>query len=178
MLIVLYHYSSSRENRAREDLVRRLREANQLKTSDRVRAYEMYVAILKEAEDLGADDKVTLSAVLQKARADRDELRQAVGKQIERRREDVAIQARREPQRVEEQRTQRLSQAVDSVTAVLMLFLIIAIAVFLYLFPAIIALTRGHHNRAAILVVNLFLGWSFLGWVIALAWAFTKVEKS
>jgi len=33
-------------------------------------------------------------------------------------------------------------------------------------------------NMDAILILNLFLGWTFLGWVIALVWAFTNREKS
>jgi hypothetical protein len=43
-----------------------------------------------------------------------------------------------------------------------------------YLFPAIIAKCRKHNNYSAILVLNLFLGWSFLGWIVALVWASTN----
>jgi Superinfection immunity protein len=34
---------------------------------------------------------------------------------------------------------------------------------------------RGHQSTAAILVLNLLLGWTLLFWVIALVWAFTPV---
>jgi hypothetical protein len=47
----------------------------------------------------------------------------------------------------------------------------------LYFLPAIIAANRSHHNALAIFALNLFLGWSFLGWVIAFVWACTRVEK-
>lgn len=50
--------------------------------------------------------------------------------------------------------------------------LIIAIIAF-YFLPAIIAFNRKHNNAAAILVLNLFLGWTFLGWVVCCVWAFT-----
>ena len=30
---------------------------------------------------------------------------------------------------------------------------------------------------AAILILNLLLGWTCLGWVIALVWSFTAVER-
>jgi hypothetical protein len=40
--------------------------------------------------------------------------------------------------------------------------------------PWLIALTRGHHNLAAIFLLNLLLGWTFIGWVAALVWAFTN----
>jgi uncharacterized membrane protein YqaE (UPF0057 family) len=41
-----------------------------------------------------------------------------------------------------------------------------------YFLPNIV----GHHksNATAIFVLNLFLGWTFLGWVLALVWACTK----
>lgn len=43
----------------------------------------------------------------------------------------------------------------------------------LYLLPAIIAERRHHRNRKAIAVLNVLLGWTFLGWVIALVWSYT-----
>lgn len=49
------------------------------------------------------------------------------------------------------------------------LLLIIGLA--LYFVPGIIAGARGHNNFVAILVLNLFLGWTLLGWVGALVWA-------
>lgn len=47
----------------------------------------------------------------------------------------------------------------------------------LYFTPALIAANRGHHNALAIFALDLFLGWSFLGWVVAFVWACTRVEK-
>jgi hypothetical protein len=44
----------------------------------------------------------------------------------------------------------------------------------LYFAPALIAANRGHHNTVAISALNLFLGWSFLGWVAAFVWACTQ----
>jgi hypothetical protein len=46
-----------------------------------------------------------------------------------------------------------------------------------YFFPTIIAGFRKHHNAAAIFVLNLFLGWTFLGWIGALIWAATAVRS-
>jgi len=42
-----------------------------------------------------------------------------------------------------------------------------------YFFPTIVALVRRHHNIGVVLVLNLFLGWTFLGWVLALVMAST-----
>jgi hypothetical protein len=50
------------------------------------------------------------------------------------------------------------------------------IAIF-YFLPWFVALGRGHNNTVAIFVLNLFLGWTFLGWVIALVWCFTSNIK-
>jgi hypothetical protein len=45
----------------------------------------------------------------------------------------------------------------------------------LYLLPAMVG--RSHHNGFAIFVLNVFLGWTFLGWVMALVWACTESKK-
>ena len=43
----------------------------------------------------------------------------------------------------------------------------------IYLLPAVIADYRHHRNRRAIMALNILLGWTFLGWVIALVWSLT-----
>lgn len=55
-------------------------------------------------------------------------------------------------------------------------FLIIASVLIFYFLPAIVAIARSHHNALAIFILNLLLGWTFLGWVVALAWAGTRVR--
>ena len=44
----------------------------------------------------------------------------------------------------------------------------------LYFTPALVAKARRKENVIAISVLNLFLGWTVIGWVGALVWAFTK----
>ena len=46
-----------------------------------------------------------------------------------------------------------------------------------YFIPTIVALIRGKKNKGSIIVVNVFLGWSVIGWVVALAWACGSDEK-
>ncbi len=41
----------------------------------------------------------------------------------------------------------------------------------LYFLPSIVALARSKRDTAAVFVLNLFLGWTAIGWVIALVWA-------
>jgi hypothetical protein len=40
-----------------------------------------------------------------------------------------------------------------------------------YFAPSIVAVLRKKTNMAAIIVLNAFLGWSIIGWVISLVWA-------
>lgn len=46
-----------------------------------------------------------------------------------------------------------------------------------YFIPTWNAYSRKHKNREAILTTNLFLGWSGLGWVIALIWSCTNTKE-
>jgi hypothetical protein len=41
----------------------------------------------------------------------------------------------------------------------------------LYFLPAIVAFARSKRDAVSILVLNLLLGWTAIGWVIALVWA-------
>lgn len=53
------------------------------------------------------------------------------------------------------------------------LLLLIVGGVF-YFIPYFMARINGHHNRTAIGLLNLFLGWTVLGWIASLIWANTK----
>lgn len=57
-------------------------------------------------------------------------------------------------------------------------FIVVATVLSAYFFPAIVAAVRGHHNTASIAVVNFFFGWTFIGWVVALAMAVSRVERA
>lgn len=49
--------------------------------------------------------------------------------------------------------------------------------VLVHFLPTIIALARGHHNGFAIFLTNLLLGWTVIGWIIALIWSVTAIER-
>jgi len=49
------------------------------------------------------------------------------------------------------------------------LFVLFCVAV--YIFPLLLASHRDCKALAGIVIVNLFLGWTFVGWVVVLAWA-------
>jgi len=56
-------------------------------------------------------------------------------------------------------------------------FIVICFLLACYFLPTIIAFARKHNNVAAIVIVNAFLGWSFIGWVVPLAWSFSDNVK-
>ena len=41
----------------------------------------------------------------------------------------------------------------------------------LYFLPTIVAVNRRVPNVGSVVVINIFLGWSFIGWVVAMAMA-------
>ena len=56
------------------------------------------------------------------------------------------------------------------------IFLVLAL-IGIYFLPAFVASFRNHHQTNAIVILNLFLGWTLLGWVIALVWSATAIPK-
>jgi hypothetical protein len=42
-----------------------------------------------------------------------------------------------------------------------------------YVFPSLIAVARAVPSRWGIMTLNLLLGWTVLGWIAALVWAFS-----
>jgi hypothetical protein len=48
---------------------------------------------------------------------------------------------------------------------------LIIFAIACYFVPTIVAMIRGVPNTGSVAVINIFLGWTFLGWVVALAMA-------
>lgn len=47
-----------------------------------------------------------------------------------------------------------------------------------YFAPALTATNRKHANAMAIFALNLFLGWTMIGWIISLVWALTSQRSS
>ncbi|MFS7512166.1 superinfection immunity protein [Klebsiella pneumoniae] len=52
--------------------------------------------------------------------------------------------------------------------------IVLIFAMIIYVLPGVIASSREHKNSTAIWVLNIVLGWSFLGWIAALVWSFTN----
>ena len=50
------------------------------------------------------------------------------------------------------------------------------VLILMYFLPTIVAFMRQQYNTTSIFILNLFLGWSVIGWVVALVWAFKKPD--
>lgn len=51
---------------------------------------------------------------------------------------------------------------------------IATIVAVVYCLPMIIAVRHRHRRHKAITMLNVFLGWTVLGWLVALAWAWPE----
>jgi len=54
---------------------------------------------------------------------------------------------------------------------------ILAIVLGLYFLPGILATARHAKNAAPVWVIDIFLGWTLVGWVVALAMAFGETRE-
>ena len=55
---------------------------------------------------------------------------------------------------------------------------LLLIIVCIYFVPSIIATSRDHRNVWGVFVLNLTLGWTWIGWVAALIWAIHNDAKA
>jgi hypothetical protein len=58
-----------------------------------------------------------------------------------------------------------------------MMILLVIVGIIVYFIPTVVAIARQRINKGAIFCMNLFLGWSFIGWVVALIWAVKEPEN-
>ncbi len=57
------------------------------------------------------------------------------------------------------------------------IFIISCVVAFgIYFLPSLIAFGRNHRDKIIILLIDVFFGWSIVGWFIALGWSFTKKD--
>ena len=54
----------------------------------------------------------------------------------------------------------------------------LVLSVCFYFLPSIIAYKKNHANKLIILVINLLLGWTLLGWGACLVWALVDTDGS
>lgn len=59
-------------------------------------------------------------------------------------------------------------------TELLVLFVITIPFLLLYFLPTIFAFSRKKNNKGIIFLINFFLGWSVIGWIVSLIWALSS----
>ena len=55
---------------------------------------------------------------------------------------------------------------------------LIFFCIVIYFIPALNASRREHSNSVAIFLLNLFLGWTLIGWVAALVWSASAISPA
>lgn len=133
----------------------------------KVAAYHKQVEDARQAAEAKAAEERRLhdEATAKAAKAERERLAEQARQEQESR--EVKEQEQREQREAEER--QKTLQTVLSVVGIV---LAIVVGLFFYFIPSIVG--RHKTNAGAIFVFNFFLGWTFLGWVLALVWACTK----
>jgi len=69
-------------------------------------------------------------------------------------------------------------QDYDLLIGLLLAFVAFTFFICVYLLPTFIAYRKDKKDKLAILLINIFLGSTFIGWVIALVWASTTDKKA
>ncbi len=69
-----------------------------------------------------------------------------------------------------------LQNAVLGFTGFFFIILLI-LGILIYFIPSFIAMKKQHPQKVAILLLNIFLGWTFIGWVGALIWAVSNPQN-
>lgn len=65
----------------------------------------------------------------------------------------------------------------DDMKGVLVVGLVVG-ALFLLFLPYMVASYRNHKNAGAILVLSLLLGWTLVGWTVAIVWALMADQEA
>lgn len=139
----------------------------------KVAAYREQIAATKRAAEEAAAAKAEEERRAQAIAAAQAE-EQRENEEAARQQQKLAQQQKEADDKAAAQAAEALHQAIEKRKTTLVLaasVLGLVLCVFVYFLPTIIG--RHKTNAMAIFMLNLFLGWTFLGWVIALVWACT-----
>ncbi|MCD8107003.1 MAG: superinfection immunity protein [Oscillospiraceae bacterium] len=64
-----------------------------------------------------------------------------------------------------------MEEAIGALILIILLIALIAACIALYFLPTIIAVKNNHSSKSTIILINIFLGWTFAGWVATFVWA-------
>ncbi len=60
----------------------------------------------------------------------------------------------------------------------ILIILFVPISFGLYFLPTIIAAMRDHPQKVVIILLNVFLGWSGIAWIICLVWSLITPQQA
>ena len=69
-------------------------------------------------------------------------------------------------------------EVVVSSLGIVFILILIALIFFLYFIPTFVAFSRHHQFKWIIFLINLFTGFTFVGWIGALIWAFIDTGQN
>ena len=67
-----------------------------------------------------------------------------------------------------------MNEIISFLMGLIVILSILFLALFMYFLPTYVAARRERKDKWIIFFLNLFLGWSFAGWLVALIWALMK----
>ena len=130
-------------------------------------------AYRKQVEDAQKAAAAQAAAVRQQREREIQEAQEAERRGAEeaqrREQERIAAEQRREQERIATEERRKHNEKIAQGIAITVG---LCLAILLYFLPSMVG--RHKTNATAIFMLNLFLGWTFLGWVLALVWACTK----
>ena len=65
-----------------------------------------------------------------------------------------------------------------AIVSILIVLILGVIGLAVYFLPTGIAVLRGHPNSMPIFLINFLMGWICVGWIVALVWSVTAIDKS
>ena len=177
------------ESEREAERLRNIEEANRIAKEKRYKKFvqqEKEFAEKKISDEIvrkqqEIDDRIWITKINENRRLEEIALKKReIELREQKRKDDIAREAREQKQK--ELRKKELAEVkrqaiVALIWSVVFIGTVIVLGISLYMTPTIIAYHRRHHNKVAILTLNILLGWTFLGWVASLVWAVTKIEK-
>jgi hypothetical protein len=68
--------------------------------------------------------------------------------------------------------------ATDSWSAAILLYCVPLMLIFLYFLPTVAAIASGHPAFQSVFIINLFFGWTIIGWFVALSWTLRRPDSA
>ena len=75
-------------------------------------------------------------------------------------------------------RLEQSDAGMAPVAAAMSGLVVFGIGLLFYFLPTFVAFNRRHRNLVPIFLLNFLLGWTFVAWVVTLAWSFSDDVRS